>query len=76
MYKVNGPALKARCGSASRMAKKVDCTESMIFKLLSGERFPRYDLLCRFKAAYGLTAAEMDALFFAETEPAGARKGA
>lgn len=66
MYKVNAKALRARCGSASRMAKNVDMTDTAIFKMLSGERRPSYNMISRFKTAYTLTPEEVDRFFFCE----------
>jgi DNA-binding phage protein len=68
MYKVNAQALRARCGSASQMAKKVDLTDAAIFKLLSGERRPSYNMISRFKKAYGFTPEEVDEFFFYEDQ--------
>lgn len=68
MYRVNAQALRARCGSASQMAKKVDLTDAAIFKLLSGERRPSYNMISRFKKAYGFTPEEIDEFFFCEDD--------
>jgi DNA-binding phage protein len=63
---IDSKAIRNRCGSAAQMARKVEVTESAIFKMLAGERSPSSQMISRFIKAYSLNPQEVFDFFFKE----------